>query len=70
MRARAAEELLAQRPLAEPVLQLAAGEAAESTNPIDDARASGAYRKAMVRNLVLRGVREVAERIGQGAKRR
>jgi carbon-monoxide dehydrogenase medium subunit len=68
MRAHAAEDLLAQHPLAEPVLQWAAGEAAESTSPIDDVRASGAYRKAMVRNLVLRGVREVADRIGQGRK--
>jgi CO/xanthine dehydrogenase FAD-binding subunit len=66
MRARMAEEVLAGHPSAKPAMELAAAEAANSTSPIDDVRASGSYRKAMVRNLVLRGVRDVAEAVRRG----
>jgi carbon-monoxide dehydrogenase medium subunit len=41
----------------------AAEKAMEAAIPVDDVRASAAYRKAMVRNLTLRGLRDVWERL-------
>jgi carbon-monoxide dehydrogenase medium subunit len=54
-----AEASLAQRVDGEASLRRAAQLAAEAASPIDDVRASAAYRSAMVRNLTLRGLREV-----------
>jgi carbon-monoxide dehydrogenase medium subunit len=59
LRALEAEEVLAASPPGEETFALAAQKAMEAATPIDDVRASAAYRKAMVRNLTLRGLREV-----------
>jgi len=59
LRAPEAEEVLAASPPGEETFALAAQKAMEAAAPIDDVRASAAYRKAMVRNLTLRGLREV-----------
>jgi len=59
LRARSAEEVLAQDLLTPHRLKAAADAAAESTSPIDDMRASAAYRKDMVRNLVLRSLQDL-----------
>ena len=59
LRAREAEEVLAANPPGEETFALAAEKAMEAAAPIDDVRASAAYRKAMVRNLTLRALREV-----------
>jgi CO/xanthine dehydrogenase FAD-binding subunit len=59
LRAREAEEVLAANPPGEETFALAAEKAMEAATPIDDVRASAAYRKAMVRALTLRGLREV-----------
>jgi carbon-monoxide dehydrogenase medium subunit len=60
--------VLAQRVEGEERLRLAAQKAVEAASPIDDVRASAAYRRAMVHNLVLRGLREVWQALeaGQG----
>ena len=58
-----AEAVLAENPPGEETFALAAQKAMEAATPIDDVRASAAYRKAMVRNLTLRGLREVWERL-------
>ena len=62
LRAPVAEGVLAANPPGEKTFALAAEKAMEATAPIDDVRASAAYRKAMVRALTLRGLREVWER--------
>ena len=54
-----AEEVLATNPPGEESFALAAEKAVEAAAPIDDVRASAAYREAMVRNLTLRGLRDV-----------
>ena len=59
LRALEAEEVLAVNPTGEEIFALAAERAVEAASPIDDVRASAAYRKAMVRALTLRGLREV-----------
>jgi len=59
LRAREAEEVLAASPPGEETFALAAEKAMEAAAPIDDVRASAAYRKAMVRALTLRALREV-----------
>jgi carbon-monoxide dehydrogenase medium subunit len=58
-----AEDLLAEQIDGEASLNLAAQKAVEATSPIDDVRASAAYRCAMVHNLTLRGLREVWQRL-------
>ena len=63
LRALEAEKVLAENPPEEPTFALAAEKAMEAATPIDDVRASAAYRKAMVRNLTLRGLRGVWERL-------
>lgn len=63
LRARAAEEVLANEPPGEATFALAAEKAMEEASPIDDVRASAAYRKAMVRALTLRGLRAVWEQL-------
>ncbi|MBE9471356.1 MAG: FAD binding domain-containing protein, partial [Chloroflexi bacterium] len=59
LRALEAEELLAANSPGEETFALAAEKAMEAATPIDDVRASAAYRKAMVRALTLRGLRDV-----------
>ncbi len=59
LRALEAEEVLAASPPGEETFALAAEKAMEAAAPIDDVRASAAYRKAMVRALTLRALREV-----------
>ncbi|MCK4315778.1 MAG: xanthine dehydrogenase family protein subunit M [Anaerolineae bacterium] len=54
-----AEKVLAANPPGEKTFALAAEKAMEAATPIDDVRASAAYRKAMVQALTLRGLRDV-----------
>ena len=61
IRALQAEEMLAANPPGEETFAVAAEKAMEAATPIDDVRASAAYRKAMVRALTLRGLQEVWE---------
>ncbi len=63
LRAVEAEEVLAASPLNEKSFALAAEKAMSAATPIDDVRASAAYRRAMVRTLTLRGLRELWERL-------
>jgi len=63
LRALEAEELLAANSPGEETFALAAEKAMEAATPIDDVRASAAYRKAMVRNLTLRGLRDIWGRL-------
>ena len=66
LRAREAEEVLAANPPGEESFALAAEKAMEAASPIDDVRASAAYRKAMVRALTLRALREVWAQMKEG----
>jgi len=66
LRALEAEEVLAANPPGEETFALAAQKAMEAAAPIDDVRASAAYRKAMVRALTLRGLREVWAQMKEG----
>ncbi|TET82883.1 MAG: xanthine dehydrogenase family protein subunit M [Anaerolineales bacterium] len=59
IRAPGAEEVLAQNPITEAVIGMAAEAAQEASTPIDDVRASARYRKAMVKELTRRGLIEV-----------
>ena len=61
LRAREAEEVLAASPPGEDTFAAAAEKTMEAAAPIDDVRASAAYRRAMVRNLTLRALRDVWE---------
>ncbi|MDY6878174.1 MAG: xanthine dehydrogenase family protein subunit M [Chloroflexota bacterium] len=54
-----AEEILAANSPGEKTFTYAAEKAMEAATPISDVRASAAYRKAMVRALTLRGLRDV-----------
>jgi CO/xanthine dehydrogenase FAD-binding subunit len=63
LRALEAEEVLAANPPGDETFALAAERTKEAASPIDDVRASAAYRQAMVRNLTLRGLREVWEQL-------
>jgi len=63
LRVPAAAEVLAAHPPGERAFALAAEKAAEAASPIDDVRSSAAYRKAMVRNLTLRGLLQVWEQL-------
>jgi carbon-monoxide dehydrogenase medium subunit len=66
LRAAEAEDVLAANPPGEKTFATAAQKAMEAATPIDDVRGSAAYRNAMVRNLTLRGLREVWERMREG----
>jgi carbon-monoxide dehydrogenase medium subunit len=59
LRALEAEEVLAANPPEEESFAVAAKRAMAAASPIDDVRASAAYRSAMVRALTLRGLRHV-----------
>jgi len=63
IRALQAEEVLAANPPGEETFVIAAEKAMEAATPIDDVRASAAYRKAMVRAFTLRALRSVWERL-------
>jgi carbon-monoxide dehydrogenase medium subunit len=66
LRAAEAEDVLAANTPGEKAFAAAAQKAMEAATPIDDVRGSAAYRNAMVRNLTLRGLREVWERMREG----
>ena len=63
-RAKKAESVLAGAELSEEVIQKAAATAAEEARPIDDVRATAAYRKKMVRVLVQRSLENSMQRCG------
>ena len=60
-----AEAILAEAPITPNVIEAAANAAMDTATPIDDVRASAAYRKAMVKNLTKRAVAEVWEKLDQ-----
>lgn len=60
VRATAAEAWLTGRPLDATSIAAAARLAGASASPIDDVRATAAYRKAMVETLVARALRQIA----------
>jgi len=62
LRARRAEALLEGRPLDAAAIEAAAAAAEAESTPIDDVRASGAYRRRMVRVLVRRLLGQAAGR--------
>ena len=55
----AIEDYLAQNQLSEEVLAQAAEDAMEVSAPIEDVRATALYQKKMVRNLTLKGLKEI-----------
>jgi CO/xanthine dehydrogenase FAD-binding subunit len=59
VRALSAEALLCGEKLSESLISAAACEAQRAASPIDDVRASGSYRRAMVSVLVARALRAV-----------
>ena len=59
IRVHEAEEILAQNPITEAVIGMAAEAAEEAATPIDDVRASARYRNAMVKELTRRGLVDV-----------
>jgi CO/xanthine dehydrogenase FAD-binding subunit len=59
----AVEALLGEAPLSLEALQAAALLARDACQPIDDVRGSARYRHAMVRNLSLRALRQVAHQL-------
>ena len=61
MRTRETEKLLQGEPLNEVTIGSAAAMAAREARPIDDFRASGAYRRQMVETLVKRGLNHIAQ---------
>ena len=61
MRAPEAENLLQGESLDETVINAAAVAAARESRPIDDFRATGAYRRQMVEALVKRGLTEITQ---------
>ena len=64
LRATGAEKVLMADLPGEETFVLAAERAKEAASPIDDVRAQAVYREAMVRNLTLRALRDVWERLG------
>ena len=63
LRATDAETVLSTTGPGEQTLVAAADKAEAAASPIDDVRGSAVYRSAMVRNLTLRGLREVWGRL-------
>ncbi len=62
MRAVETETMLQDKTLDEAVINAAAACAAKEARPIDDFRATGAYRRQMVAALVRRGLQDIAQR--------
>jgi CO/xanthine dehydrogenase FAD-binding subunit len=67
LRAEKAERVLADAPPGDDTFSQAAEEAMHACSPIDDVRASAAYRRAMVWNLTVRALREVWARLEVGS---
>jgi len=65
LRAKKAESVLAGAKLSQEIIQKAAATAAEEAKPIDDVRATAAYRKKMVAVLVRRSLENSMGRCGQ-----
>jgi len=63
LRALKAELILNGQVPSQRTLVLAASEAMQEARPIDDVRASAAYRRAMVRNLTLRALEDVWQQL-------
>jgi len=63
IRAQEAEESLVSRPLTEETVMQAGELAAAAARPIDDIRGSAVYRRAMVRVLTVRALRQLREGI-------
>ena len=59
------EKILADNPITDERISEAAGAAQKASKPIDDVRASGEYRKAMVKNLSLTALNSVWENLSQ-----
>ena len=59
------EEILGQNPITEETLSEAAQAAMDACTPIDDVRGSARYRKYMVRNLSLKALKNVWEKLSQ-----
>jgi len=59
------EAILAEKAISVHTLNEASQVAMEACNPIDDVRASARYRKMMVRNLSLKALKEVWEKMSQ-----
>jgi carbon-monoxide dehydrogenase medium subunit len=66
IRAYEAEEILSQGPITKERLEAAAIATQDACQPIDDVRASGNYRKAMVKVLTLRALGEILTAIQRG----
>jgi carbon-monoxide dehydrogenase medium subunit len=66
LRARRAEEMLVGRIPDESILRRAAAACAAESRPIDDFRASAAYRREVVKALARRGLQETAAAIADG----
>jgi CO/xanthine dehydrogenase FAD-binding subunit len=62
MRASKAEEIVQGEPLSDMTIAAAAAAAAGESQPIDDFRAGGEYRRRMVEVLVTRGLNDIARR--------
>jgi carbon-monoxide dehydrogenase medium subunit len=60
-----AESILADRPITEEVIAVAAQAAMDACTPIDDVRGSARYRKFMIRNLTRQAVVNVWEQISK-----
>lgn len=67
LRAREAENMLrGQRPTAE-LYKRAGEQAAEESEPMEDARGTGPYKRDLVRTLVVRALEKAVGRAGEGA---
>jgi carbon-monoxide dehydrogenase medium subunit len=62
---RQVEAILAEKPITAQKLGEASQAAMDACDPIDDVRASARYRKMMARNLSLKALKEVWERLSQ-----
>ena len=66
--AQKAEEILASQPITEAVIQQAAETARQDCSPIDDVRASAAYRRAMVERCTSRTVKDIWQRLQKSSR--